>query len=134
VTRRSALSETAAARSVDATQRARRALADLDRLGQPITFVGIASAAGVSRQFLYSHDELRPEIERRRQEHQLTPVAPPPHERASDESIRTRLHAALDENKRLRRDLAHLREELALAHGRARDLELANRATRPALI
>jgi hypothetical protein len=49
---------------------------------------------------------------------------------ASDESIRHRLRAALDENKRLREGTAALREELALAlaHGRVRELELATRA------
>jgi hypothetical protein len=49
-------------------------------------------------------------------------------ERASDESTRSRLRAALDENKRLREEIAALREEVGLAHGRVRELELARRA------
>ncbi len=132
IERRSALREAAAARSMDAAERARRALVDLHRRGETITFAGIATRANVSRQFLYSHDELRTEIERLRGEHQRTPGALPARERASDESIRTRLRAALDENKRLREEIADHREELALAHGRVRELELDGRALRTA--
>ena len=51
-------------------------------------------------------------------------------ERASDASIRARLRAALDDNQRLREENARLREELALAHGRARELELDRRVRR----
>jgi hypothetical protein len=50
-------------------------------------------------------------------------------ERSRDESIRVRLRTALDVNKRLRQEIAALRDELALAHGRVRELELATRAT-----
>jgi hypothetical protein len=125
------LREVAVARSINAAERARRALADLDKTDQPITFAGVAANANVSRQFLYSHHELRPAIEQLRDAHRPTSRALPQHERASDESTRTRLRAALDENKRLRDDLAGLRNELAHAHGRARELELAARVSRP---
>ena len=77
--------------------------------------------------FLYSRAELRAEIERLRdQQHALSrlPVA----DRGSDASIRSRLRAALDDNRRLREDNVLLREELALAHGRVRELELDRRA------
>jgi hypothetical protein len=82
----------------------------------------------VSREFLYSHSELRPEIERLRGEPPPVPARLPSGEHASDGSIRTRLRAALDENKRLRAEIAELRDELALTHGRVRELELAKRA------
>jgi hypothetical protein len=119
----------AAARSADATERARRALVDLHTRGQTITFAGVATRASVSREFLYSHSELRPEIERLRGEPRPpVPARLPSGEHASEESIRTRLRAALDENKRLRAELAELRDELALTHGRVRELELAKRA------
>jgi hypothetical protein len=81
----------------------------------------------VSRQFLYSHPDLRADIERLRGQ-QRTPTRLPARERTSDESIRNRLRAALDENKRLREETAALRGELALAHGHVRELELATRA------
>lgn len=118
----------AAARSADATERARSALVDLHKRGETITFAGVATRASVSREFLYSHSELRPEIERLRGEPRPVPARLPSGEHASDGSIRTRLRAALDENKRLRAEIAELRDELALTHGRVRELELAKRA------
>ena len=54
----------------------------------------------------------------------------PARRRASDASLRARLRAALDEGQRQREELARLREELALAHGRVRELELDRRVRR----
>ena len=51
-------------------------------------------------------------------------------DRGSDASIRSRLRAALDDNQRLREDNVRLGEELALAHGRLRELELDRRTGR----
>ena len=51
----------------------------------------------------------------------------PVRQRASDASLRARLRAALDEGQRQREEIARLREELALAHGRVRELELDRR-------
>ena len=121
------LREAAAARSVGAAERARRALVELGRRGETITFAVVAARASVSRQFLYSHADLRADIERLRGQ-QRAPPRLPVRQRASDESIRYRLRAALDEHKRLREEIAALREELGLAHGRVRELELATRA------
>ncbi len=118
----------AATRSTDAAERARRALVDLHKRSDTITFASVAARAKVSRQFLYAHAELRAEIERLRGEPQSAPARLPPRKRASDESIRTRLRAALEENKRLREEIAELRDELALTHGHLRELELAGRS------
>jgi hypothetical protein len=48
--------------------------------------------------------------------------------RASDASLRARLRAALDDNKRQREEISARRDELAIAQGRVRDLELDRRA------
>jgi Family of unknown function (DUF6262) len=117
----------AAARTLNATERARRALVELHKRGETITFAGVAARANVSRQFLYTHPDIRAEIERLRREPQPPPARLPSRERASDESIRTRLRVALDDNNRLREEIAQMREELALTHGRVRELELAER-------
>ena len=64
---------------------------------------------------------------------QCTTAAParlPVRQRASDASLRARLRAALDESQRQREENARLREELALAHGRVRELELDRRVGR----
>ena len=50
--------------------------------------------------------------------------------RASDASLRVRLRAALDEGQRQREEIARMREELAVAHGRVRELELDRRVRR----
>jgi hypothetical protein len=44
--------------------------------------------------------------------------------------LRARLRAALEESQRQRKEIARLRQELALAHGRVRELELGRRAGR----
>jgi uncharacterized protein DUF6262 len=118
------LRKAAVARSVSAAERARGALVDLHGRGETVSFASVAARANVSRQFLYTHPDLRAEIERLRSE----PRPAPARQQASDESMRIRLRAALDDNKRLRQQIAELRDELALTHGRVRELELAKRA------
>jgi Family of unknown function (DUF6262) len=127
VERGDGLRAAATTRSMAAAERARRALVELHKRGDTITFAGVAARANVSRQFLYTHADLRAEIERLRSEPQPAATRLPSRERASDASIHTRLRAALDDNKRLREELAALRDELALTHGHVRELELAKR-------
>ena len=127
-TRADALRSAAAARSLAVAERARRTLRELDRQGAPISFQSVATQAGVSRAFLYGHPELRAAIMQHRDPHEHdTTSRRPRHERASEESLRARLRAVLDENKRLRSENAQLRDELALAHGELRELKLATR-------
>ena len=125
--RTDALRGAAGARSVAAEQRARQALAELDRRGLSISFQAVATEAGVSRAFLYAQPQLRATIEQLRDQHQHTPSRLPAHERASVESLRARLRGTLEENKRLRAENAQLRDELALVHGEVRELKLAGR-------
>ena len=63
------LAEAADRRSQRAVERARRAIRRLDKAGEPVSFRSVAREAGVSRQFLYGHDQLRGEIERLRAAH-----------------------------------------------------------------
>jgi hypothetical protein len=125
--RSKALRSAAAARSVAAEQRARHAITELDRRGQPITFLAVAAEAGVSARYLYAHPQLRATIQQLRDEQHHTPSRPHRHPRANDESIRARLRGTLEENKQLRAENRQLRDELALAHGEIRELKLATR-------
>lgn len=125
--RSTALRSAAAARAVAAEQRARHAIAELDRRGQPITFLAVAAQAGVSARYLYAHPQLRAAIQQLRDEQHSIPSRPARRPRANDESIRARLRGALEENKQLRAENAQLRDELALAHGEIRELKLATR-------
>lgn len=91
------------------------ALHELDRTGARITFEAIADRAGVSRSWLYTQPDIKGEITRiRAQQRPPNNQAPPPRQRADENSLRQRLDLALrrnrelaDENQRLRRQLAH---------------------------
>jgi hypothetical protein len=124
------LAATAAKRTIDAEQRVRKALRELDREGAAISFVSVSQRARASRAFLYAHKQLRGEIDALRVAQSDTPVRLPVRQRASDASIRARLRAALEDNQRQRLEIAALREELAIAHGRVRELELEHRVGR----
>lgn len=124
------LADAAARRTLDAEQRVRATVRQLDADGAAVSFAAVAEHARVSRAFLYAHAELRAEIETLRSIDTAAPARLPVRQRASDASVRARLRAALDENQRQRDELAALREELALAHGRVRELELDRRIGR----
>ena len=57
------LAAAAARRTLDAEQRVRGAVRELDRERVTVTFASVAECARVSRAFLYQHAELRAEIE-----------------------------------------------------------------------
>jgi hypothetical protein len=103
-------------RTADAEARVRKALRAIATSGAEANFVAVATAARVSRQFRYSHPELRAEIEQLRA--QTLALARLP---ARDDSARHRLRAALDDNQRLRDENRLLKEELAIAHGQLRE-------------
>jgi hypothetical protein len=121
------LAAAAAQRTLDAEQRVRGALRELDREGATVTFASVAERARVSRAFLYQHAALHAEIEALRTAQNPSSTPLPVRHRASDASLRARLRAALDDSQRQREEIARLREELALAHGRVRELELDRR-------
>jgi len=124
------LADAAAKRTLDAEQRVHRALRELDSEGATVTFAALAERARVSRAFLYQHAELRSQIEALRAADAAAPARVPFRPRASDASLRARLRGALEEGQRQREEIARLREELALAHGRVRELELDRRLRR----
>lgn len=127
---RKPLADAAAQRTLDTENRVRTALRDLDREGAQVSFAAVAQRAQVSRAFLYAHTDFRAEIEALRAAHGLTPARLPVRQRAGDASLRTRLRAALEDNQRQREELSRMREELAIAHGRVRELELDRRSSR----
>ena len=113
-----------------AEQRVGSALREFDREGVTVTFASVAERARVSRAFLYQSPELRSQVEELRSAQAAAPARLPVRQRASDASLRARLRAALDEGQRQREEIARLRDELALAHGRVRELELDRRLRR----
>lgn len=101
----------------DTRQRAVEALRRLDSAGEPISFAAVASAAGVSRAWLYRQPDLRAEIDKLRHPRPRQPSSRPlrpVRERATLESLRCQLDALrvrevelLADNQRLRDALAH---------------------------
>jgi hypothetical protein len=105
----------AAQRRHDETRRkATEALRRLDAAGEPISFVAVAEAAGISRAWLYRDTAVRAEIDRlRRPRRRADRTGRPAAERATADSVRAQLEALraleaelLAENHRLREALA----------------------------
>ena len=111
------LSEAAARRHELTRAKAIQALHELDRAGAPVTFAGVASAAGVSRSWLYTQPDISGQIRRLRRSANSAGSAGaiPSGQRATDASVRARLAAALDRNKQLAGENARLRRQLARA-------------------
>jgi len=113
------LSEAAARRHELTRAKAVQALRELDRAGTPVTFAGVAQAAGVSRSWLYAQHDISGQIRRLRQETKdagsagTVPVA----QRATEASLRARITAALGRSKQLADENARLRRQLARALG-----------------
>jgi hypothetical protein len=113
------LREAAARRHELTRARAVQALRELDRAGNPVTFVSVAQSAGVSRSWLYTQPDISGQIRRLRKSTDGTGSAGaiPAGQRTTDASLRTRLTAALDRNKQLAAENARLRRQLAHALG-----------------
>ncbi len=96
-----------------------QALRELDRSGSPVTFAGVAQAAGVSRSWHYTQPDISGQIRSLRQNTTGTGSAGaiPARQRATDASLRARLTTALDRNKQLANENARLRRQLARALG-----------------
>ena len=113
------LSEAAARRHELTRARAVQALRELDRAGAPVTFAGVAQAAGISRSWLYTQPDISSQIRRLRQSTSSAGSAGaiPAGQRATDASLRASLTAALGRNRQLAADHARLRRQLARALG-----------------
>jgi hypothetical protein len=110
----------AAARRHELTRaRAIQALRELDRAGSPVTFAAVAAAAGISRSWLYTQPDISSQIRRLREntDGAGSAGAIPPPQRATEASLRARLAAALDRNRKLADDNARLRRQLARSLG-----------------
>ena len=113
------LSEAAARRHELTRAKAVQALRELGRAGAPVTFAGVAQAAGVSRSWLYTQPDISGQIRRLRQETNAAGSAGgiPSAQRATGASLRARLSAALDRNRQLAGENARLRRQLARSLG-----------------
>ena len=124
-----ALAAAARRRAEQARTRAEQALAAAGRTGQPVTVAGLATAAGVSRSWLYTQPDLLAALRHLQHRHPAPERTGP--QPATVTSLRHRLDAALARIKQLRADNADLTRQLETAHGEIRRLRHTP-ATRPA--
>jgi hypothetical protein len=116
-----ALAEAARRRHQAAIDSAREVLQAAEASGEPVTYANVASAAGVSRSWLYTQPEIRAAIERLRDDNgRSTGVSVPTRQRTTAASLVRRLEAAHRRNQELSREVAELRDQLAAAHGELR--------------
>jgi hypothetical protein len=123
------LAEAARRRRELTRAKAVRSLRELDHAGTAITFETVARHADVSRSWLYNQPDLRAEIQRLRAATRRAPLPSiPATQRASDPSLLRRLHAATERNAQLIQENQRLRRQLAHALG---DQRLAETVTPP---
>jgi hypothetical protein len=118
--RADALRRAAQAKRQAATHRADKAIRQLVKDKQEITFRTVARAGGVSLDFLYANTDLRGRIESlRAQQAARTPAPPTEHTTANtDGNIAHVLTTRLREERAARRATMHdLEQKLSAAHG-----------------
>jgi hypothetical protein len=106
----------------DLIDRAANAIRALDHQGESVSFASVTRASGVSRSFLNKIPELATEIKRLRTDRSRPGPRVPSVQRMSDDSKDARLSQLKDANRKLREEVAWLREQNALLLGKLRDL------------
>lgn len=105
-------------KSEAAAERADKAIRELIKRGEPITFRTVARVGGVSADFLYRHTELRRRIERLRDQSARALPAVRAESSDGDGNVVRALTAQLTESKLRHRDECKaLQNALAAAHG-----------------
>ncbi|MCH0568358.1 transposase [Streptomyces sp. MUM 136J] len=112
------------ARTQEAENRARAALAELAKAGEPISFTAVARLAGVSTDFLYRSPELRSQIERHRVKGGSASAAPanPPADSSTSAAVRALSARLTLQQQTHREEVAALRKALEVAQGENLDL------------
>jgi hypothetical protein len=114
------LTQATAERHQETLRKASDAIAHLDSSGQPVNFSAVAAAAGVSRASLYRDPGIRDLISRIRAAPARSATTRAAAQRATAESLRTRLNTARAEITRLRAENTRLREQAARHLGEQR--------------
>ncbi len=92
-----------------------------------MTFASVGRASGVSRSFLNKSPEIAAEIRRLRTLATTGTKPVPAGQRTSDRSKQARIAQLTEANRKLREELAWLREQNAVLLGRLRDEAVAGR-------
>ncbi len=92
----------------------------LDLQGERVSFASVVRASGVSRSFVHKVPELVSEIRRLRDARPATVRWVPSGQRMSDESKDARIAQITEANRRLREEIAWLKEQNAVLLGTLR--------------
>ena len=116
-----ALAEATRRRREHAENAVKQALRDARKSREPVTVSSIATAAGVSTDFIYRHHELRPQVEALRRARSSTgapALVNKPDITAADSTLVRRLSQQLaDARRQHREEVAELRRALEAAQG-----------------
>ncbi|MBI2702368.1 transposase [Mycobacterium gordonae] len=107
-------------RHADTLKRARQALHELGETGHRHTITQVATHAGVSRSWLYAQPELRDQLRLLNAISEPSASAPARIEPGSDASLRQRLAIAHERIRELDDETRQLRNQIALLHGQLR--------------
>lgn len=119
------LKEAAEAKKEEALEKTEKAIVELTKAGQSISFPTVAKAADVSVSYLYKYDEIKERIAHlREQQKRTTRKSSILHTQpASDKSKAVIIHTLKEENKKLRAEIEGLRRHIEVIQGRAYELE-----------
>ena len=119
------LKEAAEAKKEDALEKTEKAIVELTKAGQPISFPTVAKAAGVSVSYLYKYDEIKERIAhlREQQKRTIRKSSTLHTQPASDKSKGVIIHTLKEDNKKLRAEIEGLRRHIEVIQGRACELE-----------
>lgn len=121
-------------RSTEKVNAAKAAISRLRKAGRPVNFLSVGKEAGVSHSFLYSHPDLRTQIEHLRRAPRISTNAEPASSRSSDGNLVIVLTQQIGDLKHRHRDEVNaLKEAVAKAHGENLALrrQLAQRGLTP---
>ncbi|MCA1703101.1 MAG: DUF6262 family protein [Actinobacteria bacterium] len=107
-------------RRQELTERATASIRALDLQGERVSFASVVRASGVSRSFVNKVPELVSEIRRLRDARPATVPRVPSGQRMSDESKDARMAQVSEANRRLREEIAWLKEQNAVLLGTLR--------------
>ena len=102
------------------SEQVRNAIRALDRQGEPVTFASVVRTSGVSRSFLNKIPELAGEIRSLREAQRRSPRPQPSGQRMSDASKDARISQLSEGNRKLREEVAWLKEQNAVILGKLR--------------
>lgn len=118
----------AEAKKKEAIDKTEKAIAELSKIGEEITFRSIAAKAGVSVSYLYKYEELKDRIkhlrEQQKREVRKKSSQSQQYQPASDKSKAVLIYNQREENKRLRLEIEGLRKHIEVVQGRLYELSM----------